>query len=114
MGSKEITMYRGDTDIITVTVVDGEGTAFDLTGYTMRFTVKNKSSDTDSLAKIGPTTATIASPLTGIGLIAISETDSDLKDKSYIYDVQITDATHNKTVAKDNFIIIDDVTDETS
>ena len=114
MGTQEITMYRGDTDTITVTVTDSEGAAFDLTDYTMRFTVKDKPKDPDSLAKIGPTDATIASPATGIGIIAVSVTDSDLKAKSYVYDIQITDATHNYTIVKDNFVITEDVTKETS
>ena len=114
MGTQEITMYRGDTDTITVTVTDSEGAAFDLTDYTMRFTVKDKSTDPDSSAKIGPTDATIASPLTGVGIIAVSVTDSDLKAKSYVYDVQITDTTHNYTIVKDNFVITEDVTKETS
>jgi hypothetical protein len=114
MGEQSITMYRGDTNTITVTVTDSEGSVFDLTDYTMRFTVKDKSSDSDDLAKIGPKTATISTPLTGVGVIAIDEDDSNLKAKSYVYDVQITSTANNYTIIKDDFIILEDVTRETS
>ena len=110
MGTQSITMYRGDTNTITVTVTDSEGSAFDLTDYTARLTVKKNANDTDSEAIIGPLTATIDSPTTGVCVFSISKDDSSVKAKTYIYDVQITSATKNYTIIKDNFIIVDDVT----
>jgi len=117
MGEQSITMYRGDTNTITVAVTDSEGSIFDLTDYTMRFTVKDNAKNNDDLAKIGPKIATISAPLTGVGVVTIDMDESNISAKSYVYDVQITSFTgliKNKTVIKDDFIILEDVTRETS
>jgi len=113
MGTKSITMYRGDTNNITIGVTDSDGIAFDLTDFTMRFTVKKKVADLDSGAYIGPLTASIPTPALGIGVVPITTTLSNIPEGTYIYDVQITnsDESLNYTVIKDYFIIIDGVTD---
>ena len=113
MGVNKITMYRGDTNAITVAVTNEDGTAFDLTGYTMRLTVKDKSADPDTEALIQKT-GVIADPVTGIGIINLETSDTDLDIKEFIYDVQITSTTTNYTVIKDIFEIINDVTKTTS
>ena len=113
MGSNAITMYRGDTKPITISVTDSEGTAFDLTDYTMRLTVKTNVRDLDADAKIGPLTATVASPANGVGIVQITEVHSNIPEGTYIFDVQITntDESTNYTIIKDHFKINEGVTD---
>ena len=97
--SDKINIYRGDTEDITVTVKDKAGNAFDLTGYTMRLTVKETKSDTDANAIIGPIIAVVADPPSGKGVVSLSVTDTDVDPKTYFYDVQINKNTSDvKTV----------------
>lgn len=107
----EISLFRGDTDEITVTVVDGNGDVFNLTNFTMKLTVKNNATDNDTDAVIGPLTATISTPTSGIGVISISTTNSNISQGKYVYDVQINNGTSVvKTVIKSTFEIKEDVT----
>ena len=109
--ANELSVYRGDTASITVTIVDSDGAAFDLTGYTTKLTVKNSADDNDAHAVIGPITATVATPASGIGIFALSITDTDVVVKEYVYDVQINDgSTDKKTVTKRTFTVTQDVT----
>ena len=109
--ANELEIYRGDTLTITVTVTDDEGDAFDLTSYTMKLTVKNNSQDTDANALIGPITATISAPTTGVGSIAISAVQSAVDIGEYVYDIQINNSTTDvKTIVKSTFTVLDDVT----
>jgi len=110
--TNEITIPRGDTRTITITVTDDStGLVYNLTGYTMRFTVKENASDPDTLAKIGPVTCTITTPATGIGTVSLTKVQTALPSRTYVYDVQITSASDNFTViTPTSFIITDDVT----
>ena len=106
-----ITIFRGDTATITVTVVDTDGTAFYLTNYTMKLTSKRTSQEVDGSALIGPITATISSPTTGIGSIALTVTNTDIDPGEHVYDVQINNSTTDvKTVISSKFTVKDDVT----
>ena len=114
MGTNAITMYRGDTKRITIYVLDEEGLPKDLTNRTLRFTVKKKSIDGDDEAVIGPLIATVADPVTGIGIIYLTVEQSNLTSNTYVFDVQATNLiitpNENDTIIKDDFTIIDDVT----
>ena len=116
MGSNEISVRRGDTPTITIYITNADGTAYDLTNCVLRFTVKSKANDTDDNSRIGPLEATIASPETGIGLIELTGSQTNLKSNTYVFDAQITNTVTDKnyTPIFDNFIIEDDVTKETS
>ena len=109
--ANELSIYRGDTFSATVTVTDDEGAIFDLTSYTMKLTVKRNSQDTDAQALIGPITATISTPATGVGIIAISAAQSAVDIGEYVYDIQINNSTTDvKTIVKSSFTVLDDVT----
>ena len=104
---------RENTRTITVTVTDGDGTVVDLTGYTMKMTVKRQAEDTDANAAIGPVTATIASPATGIGVITLTKTHTDIPARDYTYDVKIENAAgtaRHTVVGPSKFTITEDVT----
>jgi len=91
----ELTIKRGDTRVITVTVTDSNGSPFDLTDYKMFLTAKTDRTNTDANADIGPKEAVIASPLTGVGVITLSSDDTDIDCGLYYYDVQVNKGSTN-------------------
>lgn len=110
--SNEIRIYRGDSLELSVPVTyQSDGTAFDLTGYTAKFTAKSVPSKADSTAAIS-VDGTISSPSTGIITFSIAPDDTDINPGVYWYDVQIVDTGNSKvfTVVKDKLTIVEDVT----
>lgn len=104
-----ISIRRGDTRTITITVTDENGAAFDLSGYTMLLTAKVDPTQDDNDA-IFQKTATIAAPATGIGVVELTGTDTNQNISSYYYDVQISDGSNVNTVVYDRLNILNDVT----
>jgi len=101
-----MTFTKGDTYIFNVTVKDSDGVVFDLTGYTMMFTVKDTLTKLDSEAQISKS-ATISAPATGVGSFELSPTDTDIDVGTYHYDVQISDGSSNVyTVIKDSELTV--------
>jgi len=62
------------------------GTAKDISGWTVYFTVKEKISDDDSLAKINHNVTAHQDPTGGKSLIILTQTDTD-RIGSYHYDI---------------------------
>jgi len=113
--TNEISVYRGDTKTFTCVVTDSLGDAFDLTGYTAKFTVKTDSSLPDTSSTIGPITGTISTPATGIIEFSLSVTDTNKPAGVYYYDVQVNQSTTNVyTVVSSTFTIVQDTTKATS
>jgi len=111
-----IIISRGDTPSFEVSVTDNTlESAFNLTDYTMRLTVKNNPEDTDEDAIIGPIEATIVSPTTGVGLFELTAENTDVEAKDYYYDVQIDNGTNVFTVirASKGFEVVEDITKTT-
>ena len=109
----EIEIVRRNTFALSLTVSDSEGTVVDLSGYSMKMTVKRNSEDTDANAIIGPVTATISSPTTGVGAIALTSAQTNIPSGEYFYDVKIENAgvTDRHTVlGPSKFTVIEDVT----
>lgn len=103
----EINIYRGDTASITISVVDEDSVAFDLTGYTMKLSAKESVDDTEYVIE---KTAVIASPTDGIGIISLESDDTDIDANGYYYDVEITKLlgdviVDRKTVIFDRIVI---------
>lgn len=91
--ANRLIVVRGTTPQYEIAVVDkSTQAAFDLTGFTMYFTVKKGQYDADADAIIGPVTATISSPTTGVGTVGLSVSDTTVPEGLYWYDVRITDA----------------------
>ena len=109
-----ITIYRGDTLSLPVTVTNDDSTAFNLTGYVMKLTVKRQKDDADSAAVIATKTATISVPSSGIGTFSFSTTETNLAAGKYYYDVQIstpiTVPTFVRTIIEDEFNVLNDIT----
>jgi hypothetical protein len=93
-----LTIIQKDKKIYEITVTDVNGNAFNLTGYTMTFTAKKDIKDTDGNSSID-VDAVISSPTTGIGLITLTPTNTDLDIGSYFYDIKIyTDSANVQTI----------------
>jgi len=103
-----ISITKGDMYKFTVTVKDSAGDIFDLTGYTMVFTAKDDLTKLDVDAAI-QSTATIPTPVNGVGEFTLEPTDTNIDAKEYHYDIQISDGSNNVyTVVKDSSLIITD------
>ncbi len=99
-----ITDYiRGDTRVIQINCVQSDGTTpLDITGATVKFTLSTSTdpaqADTPSLQK---TQTTHTAPSLGQTAITINPADTaSLAAGTYHYDVELTDASSNKTSLK--------------
>ena len=85
-GMNDLTVIRGDSVVLTATLVDPLGAAYDLTGAELTFSVANLFSKTldDGI--------TVADPLAGVADIEVSGSDTDGAPDSrqaYPYDLQV-------------------------
>lgn len=117
--SNVITIARGDTKTFDVTFTESDGSALDITGYKIYFTVRERGTlDTltdndDADAVISKVIDSFDTPLLGVCSIELSKTDTDVTPKKYVYDIQIKDDGGGiSTVVIDDFIVLADVTRE--
>lgn len=109
----KIKLTRGDSRTINVPYLSSSGTALDLTGATVFFTVNADQNPTDdSGAVVSKTITSFSSPSLGIATISLTNADTqNITPGEYYYDVQVKDAAGNVTSSKkDKFIITGDVT----
>jgi len=97
-----IYLYRKDSFQITCTITDADGTAIDLTGYTLYLTVKKDGRD--NTTEIGPIQG--SAPPTGISVFDLSITDTDIDFGEYVYDVQYSNMSEKHTVIKSKLHIL--------
>lgn len=106
-----LSIFRGDSKTIRITVTDELGVAVDLTGWKVFFTAKESETDSDDDAVIkidvDPT-----DPTNGIADIDFEPADTnDLTPADYIYDIQvIKDNGDVVTFIKDKLRIVADIT----
>lgn len=109
-------VIRGDSHTINLTISNA-GTAVDITGYTVYFTVNSSSAPSDdSTASIQKDVTTHTDPTLGQTTITLEPADTaSLTPGTYWYDIQLKDASDNITsFAKDKFILISDITRRTT
>ena len=113
MGSlKKITWYRGDSYPIEITIKNKETeAAIDLTDYSFKLTVDEIENPTDSATKLFDVVGALdADPATGKVSFTPTESDTDLDVGTYYYDVQMIDgSSHKRTIAKNEFEIVQDI-----
>ncbi len=118
--SMDIVMIRIRTKVIDFVAYNGDGTVMDLTGATVRLTVKWSNFDADSVAVIKLDNAglggiTISDPTNGVGQIVIPKTATSalpLHRSDLVYDVTVKKAdTTEHTIAKGAFIVLSNVTE---
>lgn len=66
-------------------VIQNEGVAVDITGFTVRLVIKKNESDADSAALFDKTQATHSDPTNGTGSISMTEAESVLIPKCVPY-----------------------------
>lgn len=124
---------RGDTRVLAIPITKSDGTAFDLTGCEVFFTVNasnNPTADNDSSAVIAlkqsapfscPAACTVNgvsyttnqnTTTSGIAWLTITNTISqDIAPGTYYYDVQLKDSSGNITsLLQNQFTVVADIT----
>ena len=91
---KELELVRNTTKAYEVNFTKN-GTPEDITGWTVYFTVKSKMSDSDLNAKIKKAITTHDNPTTGVALIELTASDTDIVAGNYYYSIDYKDADGN-------------------
>jgi hypothetical protein len=113
----DLTIFRGDTKSYDLTFTSG-GSALNITGYTIFFTVKPKANwddtlDTSALIQKNVTSHTNAAG--GLSEVLLSATDTNIEPGVYMYDMQLKDGSGNiLTFINGNFTVTADVTRRTT
>lgn len=100
-------IYRGDSATLYLTVTDSDGEAFDLTGYTIKFTATGRVTISKTSAVGGGIEITNAAG--GLATITLLTTDTATVGE-YSYDVEISKDANVYTVILSKFWIINDIT----
>lgn len=111
VNGRNISMTRGDNEVIKVSLTDKDGAHVPLvSGDTVHFTVK-----TDTLTNTKLIQKIITEFIDGDAYISIEPRDTKLLDyNSYVYDVQLTKANGNvvTVVPPARFTVLEEVTYE--
>jgi len=111
---RDLCFVRGDTGLIEITVKDGSGAAFDLTGATLFLTVKNNLTDADSAAVIRKEVTSHNDAVSGESSFNIAASDNATAGTRY-YDVQLKTAANDIwTVGGGIWRVVSDVTVRTA
>lgn len=89
MATSKITIIRGDDITRNMTFTNSDGTPFNLTGYTILFTVKKKVRDSDADALIAIEWSNHTSPTQGETQLVLTHNQTDLNAGLYTYDFQL-------------------------
>lgn len=87
---KDLVIQKGMTKAYEVQITK-DGTAEDITGWTLTFIVKEKLGDPDDSAVIEKIVTTHSDPLNGKSLIRLESTDTNIATKSYYYTLKFED-----------------------
>lgn len=107
-GTYNFNYYRGDTFAFIIRPKDGNGNAFPLTGFSAAMTIADKRGSLGSQY----TAQAIVNTVDNIVTCTIGPTvgRSLTTDKTWVYDVQITDGSVVYTLLNGNIVVTDDVT----
>jgi len=94
MKNKDITLVKNTTKAYELRFKKN-GQAYDITGWTVYFTVKEKMKDTDVNAKIKKDITNHLDAINGKTLIEISVDDTNLTPKNYYYSIDFKDEEGN-------------------
>jgi len=83
-------LYRGDSREYTLSFVDKNGTAIDITGWKVYFTLKRSIGQNDGSATLKKDIVNHESSIKGKTKIVLTSSDTDdLKPDNYVYDIQV-------------------------
>jgi len=108
----KISVYKGDTKTITITVKDTDNDPQNISGYTITLTVKKSETDADADAVLQKQfTALEQSLYPGQAQVTLTPSDTDLTARTYVYDIELDSASPllRKTLVKGFFEVIQDV-----
>jgi len=117
MADTILEIFKGDDKTYELSVVDSDGTAVNLTGCTLKFTVKRYRTDAYTDAKIKKTSASeaeikITDAAAGEAEIYVTDDDTkSLEAKTHWFDVELTKGGKIYTIKFGKFIVLEDVTD---
>ena len=107
-------IIRGDDADFELTFKDIDGNPIDLTGATVFFTVKRHKTDSDTSAVLKKEITTFTLPLTGVALLELTDTETDLTPGSYYFDVQLKDTIGKITSSySGRLLVFQDITTRT-
>jgi hypothetical protein len=109
-----IEIFQGDYQIINIEINDENGDDLDLTGKTIRLTVKEDHDEDDEDALIELTTdnggiALVAATLGTCQAYVLATHTRSLTAKNYVYDLKVIDGNNPYTVSHGIFTIIPSV-----
>ena len=116
MKVQNLSLPRGDSREYRLEVTDENDNVLNITGSTIRFTVKENISDSDpgafQLTSANPAQIDIDDGGNGKARIFVTNTNTqDLTIKRYLYDIQVQPASGGvKTVVGGTFAITEDIT----
>lgn len=110
-----ITVFRGDDVDMTFNFKELNGTAIDLTGCTLFFTIKSTEDDTDAQAKYSGTLSITSPETSGTATLSIPSSSTIYLKGNYKMDIQIkTSVGKIRTPFKVDLFVDDDVTIRTT
>lgn len=113
--TEDITTTKGDTIAWTLTLVDRDGVAINLTALTVKLTVDPRQSPTDDHSLLFQLTGTVTSAAAGIVQFQLSDVQANQVPGTYHYDVEVQDASlHSRTVLRGKWVIEPDITSATA
>lgn len=108
-------VIRRDDVTFDLTFTDVDGDPINLTGTTVFFTVKKKSSDPDDEAFIEEEITVFDDPTSGVAQLQLSAAQTDIAAGRYLFDIQLK--TVDGKIASSsvgNFFVSQDITIRTS
>jgi len=112
---QNLSIIQGDSKTYTLTFRDAAGTALNITGWTVYFTVKQNYTDPDVSAILSKTVTVHTDPTHGITAIELEHADTEnLASGNYFYSIQtLTNASKFYTLLRGNYKI-EEVADRNS
>jgi len=92
-----LTLTRKSTKTYQITFKEN-GVSIDITGWTVYFTIKSSMEDTDAQAKLAKTITTFANAASGIALIPLTTSDTNITAGNYWYSMDYKDADDNEGI----------------
>ena len=94
-----IEVYYNNDKTINLQFNDSTGSAIDITGWTVRFTVKDKSDldNNDTKAVIKKDVTSHSDPTNGQTSVTLTDTDTSIEPQLYKYDIKFETATGSET-----------------
>lgn len=108
---KNFSMTRGDSSAYTLTFTQSNGSAYNITGWTITFTLKTSYDLPDSQKTFQKIVSVHTDPTHGISTLSLAPADTQLlPSRNYDYDIVVNTGTDTYTILKGKFDLQYDVT----